>query len=176
LYWKFKLDRGARILSEFVTPSNERFPASYIYEQKDGTRLFVSCMDFYAAKSASQLIMNYARQTQWARALGWINRKALPAFVPGEPDVRVACRRSPDKNRTVIILQNLRLDPLVDPVLELAPNLEATAKSQLLAPDSDTPIPLRYSLAAGEKTGKRIRVQAAIPAMGMACISLHAIT
>lgn len=164
LYWRMKLKKGAEILSEFVTgPGTETYPAAFLC----GKKICVACFDFYAARNGRQLAYSYARQEQWAAVFARISGRPLPAIVPGEPDVRVVCRVAPDGKRVVVCLQNLRVDPLVDPVIRLDPAIEVVSAATMLLPGAVKPVHLK-------KMGKgpSLKVRAQVPAMGMLCLGL----
>jgi hypothetical protein len=173
LYRRARVREGATVLSEFVPDSGrEPFPAVYLYRNAEGMRVCVSCFDFYAARHGRQLAYSGARQEQWARALAWASGRPLPAVVPGEPDLHLICRAAPDGKRIAVCIQNLRLDPLVNPVVRIDPGIGVNRGARILLPGAAGPVRLAPMEKRIREGFLEIRIRARVPAMGTLCLGL----
>lgn len=112
--YRLKLKDKAKVQSYFVN-ENGKYPASYIYENADGQRFFVFAFDGYYADE--NLYRQYTRSRQIAENVKWLSEKSLPAFISGNPDLYVMCKKN-DKAMAVG-LWNFFADGVYEPEVVL---------------------------------------------------------
>ena len=94
-----------------------RFTASYVYENESGERYLVFCYDFNEMAPAWGYVRNYYRQKQVVKAAEWLNRKKLAAVCLGSPDLYIMTKT--DGNSLAIGLWNHFADPVFTPEILL---------------------------------------------------------
>lgn len=108
------LSEKGDVQSYFVN-GNDKYPASYIYENKDGQRFFVLLFDGYFA--SEKLIRQYTRQRQLVKNIEWLSNKKLPAVITANPDLYVMCK---EKDGVLAVgLWNFFADSICEPVIKL---------------------------------------------------------
>lgn len=175
IYYRANLKETATVVGKFFGDcSGDSHPSVMLYENADGFRFCVYMFDFYRAKSGMQLVYNYARQEQMSRCLAWVNRKPLPVSVNGYPDIRVSCRISPAGERVAISLQNLHLDPLVDPVFKVDASYHPGTSLELLFPGSNERIRVQEGFTFQQFEGyNELKIHCKIQPMQMLGIGLE---
>jgi hypothetical protein len=169
--YRCELSQDARAASLFEPQKGESFPATILYENPRGWRFCIlpyNIRDTYEDNDGSQIFLDYAKQELIARVLGWVNRSPLSVSIPGEPDLRLVVKKN--KNATLLAVQVLRLDPLIDPQLRLDPALEIEGPITALLPGAEQPVDLTDYEYSRDEEYAYLRVKAAIPSMGMLCI------
>ena len=138
VFYRFNLKEKAEVKSIFICTgytlggvSNildlenaEKFPASYMYENKDGNRFFVYS---FVAKTApniqkgfprSGLFRNYYRQKQLSDAIKYLQKgRQLPAMCYKNPELYILCKK--DNNKMHVCIFNLFADSVLNPKIEL---------------------------------------------------------
>jgi len=108
------LSENATVQSYFIN-EEEKFPASYIYENKDGQKFFVFLFEGYFAHE--RLSRQYTRQRQLAENIEWLSEKKLPAVILKHPDLYVMCK---EKDGVLSVgLWNFHADKIGKPVVKL---------------------------------------------------------
>ena len=116
LFYSVKIKDNAQITSEFQC-DKERYPASYSYVNKQGTKFLVFTFRADTMLTGGSLFRSYYRQAQLLEALETMGVK-LPAVIEKEPGAYLICRSGND--RLVVAICNFSLDPLYTPHIKLA--------------------------------------------------------
>ncbi len=109
IYYNVELRDGASTLS-FFRKDEESIPAVYTYENADGCRFMVFCIDAYSIHQNSDVFLSYERDRQLKKALGWLGAASLPVASTSHPGVYMICRDTQDSR--VIALFNICEDPV----------------------------------------------------------------
>ena len=147
---KVKVKSGAKVLSEFVHGEDERFIASYSYENADGQRFFVLCFPAGLDVWCDFLRRSYYRQRQLIEMCEWVGRKPLPAVCPKNPDLYMLCSKG--KDSMAVGMWNLFSDTLDDACITLD---KEYAK-------------IRFVNCDGSIEGRNVKLKGSIEAYGFA--------
>ena len=111
---------GADVLSTL-----RGMPVCWKYENAAGQRFLCYAFDMDRAIWARSVTRGYARQRQLIEGLQWAGRRPLPASCPGEPDLYILCKRTPEG--LAVGLWNLSCDVVISPVIRVAERGEVVA-------------------------------------------------
>ena len=109
-----RLKNGALILSDTET-SHGIIPMSFRYENSDGNRFLI--LNVNTRSDRDNLLKHYARSRQYAENVQWLSGNKLPAYVYGNPELYVLCKK--DKNAMAVGLWNFFADAALSPTIEL---------------------------------------------------------
>ena len=112
--YNLKLKSNAKVQSFFIDGDN-KYPASYIYENADGQRFFVFAFDGYFMHE--YLHRQYTRAKQLAENIKWLSGKNLSAYISGNPDLYVINKS--DGRALAVGLWNFFEDYISEPVIKL---------------------------------------------------------
>lgn len=115
--YNMNLKNGAKVQSYFIG-SDEKYPASYIYENADGQRFFVFAFDGYFMHEF--LYRQYTRSRQIAKNVKWLSGNELGAYISGNPDLYVMNKS--DGKALAVGLWNFFEDYISEPVIKLDKN------------------------------------------------------
>ena len=87
------------------------------YENAAGERFMVYAFDMDRAIWTQSLTRGYSRQRQLIRGLQWVGRAPLPAVCPGNPDLYIMCKQTPEG--LAVGLWNLSPDIVLTPEVTL---------------------------------------------------------
>jgi len=109
---KITCKEGARVLSYFRPDDS---PASYLYENKDGTRFMVMAFERYGLKyqASSNFYSNYYRQAQLIDGFEWMGRRKLPAVSKKNPGLYMIT--SVGEGAMSVAMMNVHLDDIITP-------------------------------------------------------------
>lgn len=112
--YNMKLKSSAKVQSYF-TDKDEKYSASYIYENADGQRFFVFGFDGYFMHES--LYRQYTRSGQLAQNVKWLSGNDLSAYISGNPDLYVMNKS--DGKALAVGLWNFFEDYISEPVIKL---------------------------------------------------------
>ncbi len=117
--WSYdiSLKEGAQVLS-----TAQGLPRSYRYENASGQRFLVLNLVTDRVDKKAFVWKHPARGRQIGENVPWLSGKALPAWVPGYPNLYLQCKQ--DETSLTVGLWNLFPDPVFDPVILLADSFE----------------------------------------------------
>ena len=115
--YNLKLKSGAKVQSWFID-NNEKYPASYIYENADGQRFFAFAFNGYFMHEF--LYRQYTRSEQLAQNIKWLSGNSLSARVSGNPDLYVMNKS--DGKALAVGMWNFFDDYISEPVIKLDKN------------------------------------------------------
>jgi len=115
--YDMKLKSGANVQSYFII-KEEKYPASYIYENAEGQRFFVFAFNGYFMHEF--LYRQYTRSRQLARNIKWLSGNDLSAYISGNPDLYVMNKS--DGKALAVGLWNFFQDYIKEPVVTLDKN------------------------------------------------------
>lgn len=111
------LKEGAHVQSEFSF-YQKQYVASYTYENTEGNRFLVLCLDTAKCNPPSDLFRNYCRQRQLMDGYTWLGGKQLSAICAGHPDLYLMVKT--DTNGMAIGLWNYFADKIRQPEIVLS--------------------------------------------------------
>ena len=123
---KVKVNKNADIQSSFTFASgNEKFPASYFYENSDGYKFLVLAFDGYRAggcptdvyKGGESVFRQYARSRQLQSASEFLTGEKLSIKIDGNPDLYTIVKK--DGDSLAVGMWNIFPDSVLDPVIKL---------------------------------------------------------
>ncbi|OGF50969.1 MAG: hypothetical protein A2231_06575 [Candidatus Firestonebacteria bacterium RIFOXYA2_FULL_40_8] len=136
VYFHCEPKPGAKTISEFQDDNkNALYPGTILYENAKGQRFCILPYDMSKASACRQLIHSYAKQEQLAQCLGWAGRTPLVVSIR-QPAAHIMCKAAKSGKRLAIAVHNCHLDPLLNPVLLLRPDIKVGKKIELLLPDA----------------------------------------
>lgn len=109
-------DEKAIIESRYVGDGKDS-PASFKYENKQGQRFLVLCVDAYDCMNGENFYRQYSKAKQVIDAVPWLSGKPLPAVVTGCPDLYIQVKENNDAY--AVGLWNFFPDDLPEPIIEL---------------------------------------------------------
>ena len=115
--YNIALKEGACVRSEFSF-YRKNYVASYTYENAEGARFLVLCLDTSKCNPPSDLFRNYCRQRQLIDSYAWLGGKALAAICTGHPDLYLMVKTN--ENSMAIGLWNYFADKIHQPEIELS--------------------------------------------------------
>lgn len=111
---KLICNEKATVLSAYLP---DKTPASYIYENEKGLRVFVIAADFYKMTFCPNFYNNYHRQKQLFDAIEYVGRKKFPVVCLKNPFLYVMA--SKDENAMSVALFNIFEDEIIQPEIQL---------------------------------------------------------
>ena len=112
--YDMKLKSGAKVQSYFID-NDEKYPASYIYENAEGQRFLVFAFNGYFMHEF--LYRQYTRSKQLAQNIKWLSGNSLSASISGNPDLYVMSKS--DGKALSVGLWNFFEDYISEPVINL---------------------------------------------------------
>lgn len=109
-----RLKNGALILSDTET-SHGIIPMSFRYENGNGNRFLI--LNVNTRSDRDNVLKHYARSRQYAENVQWLSGIKLPAYVYGNPELYVLCKK--DNNTMTVGLWNFFADIAIEPTVEL---------------------------------------------------------
>ena len=95
-------------------------PASYFYENQNGHRFFVLCIDAYSSnKNSVNYFNNYYRQQQMLKAVEWLCGSSLPAVITKQPYLYMQAAENKDRTALSVALFNMNIDEVIAPEIRL---------------------------------------------------------
>ncbi len=88
---------------------------SFRYENSDGNRFLI--LNVNTRSDRDNVLKHYARSRQYAENVQWLSGNKLPAYVYGNPELYVLCKK--DKNAMAVGLWNFFADTALSPTIEL---------------------------------------------------------
>ena len=110
------LKAGAEILL-YAVVGDEKIPFAYRYENGEGAKFVVLCVDATALPRNSGVYRGYLQQELFASAVTWISGQELPVFLPACPDLYTICKG--DDTGTAVAFFNFFADSVEDAVVRL---------------------------------------------------------
>jgi len=174
VFYHCKLQEEAKEITKFYKVGNEyAFPGMIHYESPSGRRIGILPFDFGGVRNMRQIMYNYVRQEQLAHSIAWVGRRPLPVSLHHHPDIHLICRLSPDTSRLVIVLQNLSLDPLVNPEFQLDSSISIEGGIEMLIDESKEPVRMNdYKYSSHGQFGQ-LKLELTLPSMGFLALALH---
>ena len=112
--YDMKLKSGAKVQSYFID-NDEKYPASYIYENAEGQRFLVFAFNGYFMHEF--LYRQYTRSKQLVKNIKWLSGNSLSASISGNPDLYVMSKS--DGKALSVGLWNFFEDYISEPVINL---------------------------------------------------------
>lgn len=88
---------------------------SFRYENSDGNRFLI--LNVNTRSDRDNVLKHYARSRQYAENVQWLSGNKLPAYVYGNPELYVLCKKN--ENTMAVGLWNFFADIAIEPVVEL---------------------------------------------------------
>ena len=101
-------------------------PAMYLYENAEGMRFTVLAFDSFLSYAQTNIVSgspvlnylnSYYKQEELIKAIEWMGNKPLPAKSKKNPNLYIYTAK--DENAMSVLLLNVHLDSIDDPVVEL---------------------------------------------------------
>ncbi len=124
--YKTKLNKNAKVISVFSSNSkygeilNDSFPASFMYQNKNGNKFLV--FTFNAYLNGEGMNRQYERSKAIANAVKWFNGKGLSAYSYKNPDLYILAKKNKDESEMAVGLWNIFADSIYEPKVELNDN------------------------------------------------------
>lgn len=111
-YYRLDIDSKAKVFSYYDNGA----PASYLYKNDNGLRVFVLAFDAERANANSELFLSYYRKKELQDVLRLLQGTPLPAMIKNQPSVYFLCRK--DEESLTVGLWNFGQDIILpSPVL-----------------------------------------------------------
>ncbi len=137
------------------TPDNT--PASYTYENADGLRVLVFCIDAYRSdKNNCNYFDSYYRQKQLTSDIEWLCGEKLPVKTIGNPYVYAQSARGEDGSLSVAVF-NMNIDEVIDAEIVLDKEYSE----------------VEFIGCTGELSGDKIKLTSDIAAYGTAAFEVR---
>lgn len=174
VFYHCELKESAKTISEFYRLSNEyAYPGIIHYESSSGRRVCILPFDLGGVRKMKQIMYNYLRQEQLARSLAWIGRKPLPATIHHHPDTYLICRLSPEGDRLVIVMQNLSLDPVINPLFQLDPTAVIKGNMELLLDGATAPVRVEDYKYTNDSHFGYLKLELVLKPMGFMALAIQ---
>ena len=144
--YRLKLKAGANVESEFC--GNEKYTASYTYENKSGERFLVYNFSMDEAYTINGMTAGYYRQSQIFDLHEWLSGKKFDAVCIGNPYLYMIIKK--DQNSTAIGLWNYFRDAILNPEIELGDTFKSAKFINCIGQLSDNKIHLSEKIGAYE--------------------------
>lgn len=172
-FYRCELQQNAKMISMFYRIGNEyAYPGVIHYEGPTGRRICILPFDFGGVRNMRQVMYNAVRQEQLARSIDWVGHRPLLATIHHHPDTHLICRLSPAGDRLVIALQNLNLDPLVNPVFQLNPDICINGELEVLLDGEKSPIILESYKYTNDGQYGYLELELELTPMGFVAIAI----